>query len=120
MRNHKSLRAFQNADELALEIYRATEGFPSEERYGLTSQLRRGAVSVASNIVEGSSRSSQRDYLRFLEIALGSLREIEYQWTVVRRLNLVDPQTAEAIASKIDSAVAPLVGLVRQISRNLD
>ena len=73
MRDHTKLRAFELADEVALLIYRATMEFPSEETYGLTSQMRRAAVSVPSNIVEGCARESQTEYLRFLEIAFGSL-----------------------------------------------
>jgi four helix bundle protein len=79
MRDHTKLRAFELADEVALLVYKVTAGFPKEEVYGLTSQMRRAAVSVPSNIVEGCARDSQADYLRFLNIALGSLRELHYQ-----------------------------------------
>ena len=70
MRDHKKLRAFELADEVAVLVYRVTAGFPREELYGLTSQMRRAAVSVPSNIVEGCARDSQADYLRFLYICL--------------------------------------------------
>src|SRR5574337_1665971 len=80
MRDHTKLRAFELADEVAVLIYRATRGFPKEEIYGLTSQMRRAAVSVPSNIVEGCARESQVEYLRFLEIAFGSLKELHYQF----------------------------------------
>ena len=79
MRDHKKLRAFELADEVAVLVYRITAGFPREELYGLTSQMRRAAVSVPSNIVEGCTRDSQKDYLRFLYIAFGSLKELHYQ-----------------------------------------
>lgn len=72
-------RAFELADEVVLLIYRATREFPKEEIYGLTSQMKRAAVSVPSNIVEGCAHESQTEYLRFLEIAFGSLRELHYQ-----------------------------------------
>jgi four helix bundle protein len=78
MRDHRNLRAFQLADELALLVYRETTGFPKEEMFGLTSQVRRAAVSVSSNIAEGSGRSSDVDFLRFLDMANGSLRELQY------------------------------------------
>ena len=86
MRDHTKLRAFELADEVALMIYRVTQKFPKEEVYGLTSQMRRAAVSVPSNIVEGCTRESQAEYLRFLEIAFGSLRELHYQFGLAKRL----------------------------------
>ncbi len=78
MRDHTKLRAFELADEVALLVYQITAKFPREEQYGLTSQIRRAAVSVPSNIVEGCARESQADYLKFLNIAFGSLRELHY------------------------------------------
>jgi four helix bundle protein len=71
MRDHTKLRAFELTDEVAVLVYRVTAGFPKEELYGLTSQMRRASVSVSSNIVEGCARDSQSDYLRFLHIAFG-------------------------------------------------
>ena len=72
MRAHDKLRASELADEAAVKIYRITKECPTEEIYGLTSQIKRAAVSVASNIVEGCARESQAEYLRFLEIAFAS------------------------------------------------
>jgi len=74
MRDHTQLRAFELADEVALTIYQLTKMFPRDEIYGLTSQMRRAAVSVPSNIVEGCAHESQAEYLRFLEISFASLR----------------------------------------------
>lgn len=86
MRDHTNLRAFDLADRLALLVYKSTASFPREEVFGLTSQMRRGAVSIASNIVEGCARESLADYIRFLDIAYGSAREVEYQVSLARRL----------------------------------
>ena len=88
MRDHTKLRAFELADEVVILIYRATREFPKEEIYGLTSQMRRAAVSVPSNIVEGCARESQTEYLRFLEIAFGSLRELHNQFGLSKHLGI--------------------------------
>jgi four helix bundle protein len=93
MRDHTKLRAFELADDLAFLTYSLTRGFPKEEMYGLTSQMRRAAVSVPSNIVEGCALESQ-EHLRFLEITFGSLRELHYQFGLAKRLgytNKSDP-----------------------------
>lgn len=89
-RDHTALRAFHLADELAVCIYRETGLFPVSERYGLQSQLRRAAVSVPANIVEGSARRSQTDYVRFLEIALSSACEVDYLIGLCRRLEFLN------------------------------
>ena len=83
------LVAFAKARELALKVYRATAGFPSEERFGLASQLRRSAVSVPSNLVEGCARRSEQDFLRFVDIALGSARELEFQLDLAQQLGFL-------------------------------
>ena len=95
MRDHTKPRAFELADEAAVLIYRITKEFPKEEIYGLTSQMRRAVVSVASNtclacrqVVEGCARESQAEYLRFLEISFASLREVHYQVGLSIRLGM--------------------------------
>ena len=94
-RDHTALRAFHLADGLAVCVYRETGGYPACERYGLQSQLRRAAVSVPANIVEGSARRSQTDYVRFLEIALSSACEVDYLIGLSRRLEFLT-EDAEA------------------------
>ncbi len=86
MRDHTKLRAFEIADIVVMEVYRVTRGFPKEELFGLTSQVRRAAMSIASNIVEGCARSSEADYLRFLDMSYSSAKELEYQLSVADRL----------------------------------
>ena len=88
-RDHTKLRVFELADELVSLVYKVTARFPREELYGLTAQMRRTAISVPSNIVEGFARDSQADYLRFLYIAFGSLRELHYQISLSNRLGFV-------------------------------
>ncbi len=89
MRDHTKLRAFELADEVAVLVYKVTEYFPKEERYGLTARIRRAAVSIPSFIVEGCARAGQADYLRFLYIAFGSLRELRYQLGLSNRLGFL-------------------------------
>ena len=89
MRDHRRLVAFSKARELALGVYQATSQFPREEQFGLTAQIRRSAVSVPSNLVEGCARRSERDYLRFLDMALGSARELEFQLDLARELGFL-------------------------------
>lgn len=101
MRDHTKLRAFELADEVAVLIYRKTKEFPKEEIYGLTSQMRRAAVSVPSNIVEGCARSTETEYLRFLEIAFGSLRELHYQIGLSRRLGYSTGIDGQSLEDKI-------------------
>lgn len=86
MRNPNELQIFELADELVMSVYHLTILFPDHERYGLTQQIRRAAVSVPSNIVEGCSRESQADFRRFIEIATGSAMELQYQLRLSRRL----------------------------------
>ena len=115
MRDHTKLRAFELADEVAVLVYRVTAGFPREELYGLTSQMRRAAVSVPSNIVEGCARDSQADYLRFLYIAFGSLRELHYQLSLSKRLGFLRNQDSSLLEAKIVEAEKVLNGLIRAL-----
>jgi len=86
---YERLHAWRECHVLALAIYRATKSFPPEERYGLTSQVRRAAFSAAVNIVEGSARRSRREFRRFLDIALSSLTEVGYALRFSREANLL-------------------------------
>ena len=115
MRDYHKLRAFELADQLALAIYRCTKSFPKEEIFGLTSQIRRAAVSAPSNIVEGCAKSSQADYSRFLEIAYGSVCEVEYQLSLAERLGYLDLQSAKEVTSLANETGRVLNGLLRSL-----
>ena len=113
MRDHTKLRAFELADEVAIMIYRITRNFPKEEVYGLTSQLRRAAVSVPSNIVEGCARESCAEYLRFLEISFGSLKELHYQFSLAIRLGYADQAGSLEWDAKLEETEKVLGALIR-------
>ena len=115
MRDHTKLKAFEMADELAILIYGITNGFPKSEMYGLTSQMRRAAVSVPSNIVEGCARESQAEYLRFLDIAFGSLRELSYQYSLAKRLGYTEDTESSQFEPKMQEAQKVLGGLIRSL-----
>jgi len=115
MRDHTKLRAFELADGLALEVYRLTATFPKEEMFGLTSQMRRAAVSIASNIVEGCARQSEADYLRFLNIAYGSVRELQYQVSLAHRLGYLKPDDCEELGASCIETSKVLNGLIRSL-----
>jgi four helix bundle protein len=115
MRNHKKLRAFELADELAVSIYKVTKTFPREEQFGLTSQLRRAAVSVPSNIVEGCARRSEGDFLHFLDIAYGSSKEVEYQIVLAQKLGYLSPAEFSALNDQCTETARVLNGLIHSL-----
>lgn len=117
MRDHTKLRAFELADEVTILIYQITRGFPKEEIYALTSQMRRAAVSVPSNIVEGCARESQAEYLRFLEIAFGSLKELHYQFGLAGRLGYVEEAKIPGCESKMVETEKVLGALMRSMRK---
>ena len=89
MRDFRALHVWQKAHELALSVYNATSKFPNDERFGLTSQIRRAASSIPSNIAEGCGRGSESELSRFMQIAMGSGSELEYQILLAKELDFV-------------------------------
>jgi len=115
MRDHTKLRAFHLADELAVAVYGATRSFPREEQYGLTSQMRRAALSIPSNIVEGCARHTQADYLHFLDMAYGSLRELDYQASLAFRLGYLKPDAHNMLHGQCEETSKVLAALIRSL-----
>src|SRR5438477_8162421 len=93
VQSYQDLKVWNIAMQLALEVYRITEPFPQAERFGLTSQLRRGAVSIASNIAEGHARSSRGEFRNFLSVARGSAIEVEVQLFLAEQIGYVQSST---------------------------
>jgi four helix bundle protein len=104
MATHKRFLAWQECHKLVLAVYKATECFPKHELYGLRSQVRRAALSAAVNIVEGASRKGRNEFRRFLDISLGSLSEVEYEFEVASALGYVNEDAACTLAKQVRRA----------------
>ena len=111
-RDHRKLRVFTLADRLVIDVYRASSDFPASERFGLQGQLRKAAVSSAANIVEGSARRSEREYLHFLNIAAGSAAEARYLADVSGRLAFIVPADCRRLEAGYKELCASLKALI--------
>lgn len=110
VKTFRDLIAWQKAMVLAKHVYEVTRGMPDLERYGLTSQMRRAAVSIPSNIAEGHARESRADYIRFLKTARGSLAELQTQLLLAEQLNLLQiPPELQAIQEETDRVLQALI-----------
>jgi four helix bundle protein len=112
--NYRDLIAWQKAKALALNVYRCTRRFPKDEIYGLSSQMRRAAVSVPSNIAEGKGRYSQKEFVQFLYHARGSLLELESQLSIARDLEYIDLPVFENLESETEELGRILNGLINR------
>ena len=113
--DYRDLFAWQHAMDLVESVYRVTHEWPKEESYGLTNQIRRAAVSVPSNIAEGQGRNSAKEFLHFLGIANGSIRELETQMLIATRLHYTDESTCAAVMKQAADAGNLLRGLIRSL-----
>ena len=104
MQDFKELKVWQKAHQLALDAYQMTSRFPREEMFGLTSQIRRAAVSIAANIAEGRGRGGDGDFKRFLQIAQGSAAELDYELLLARELHYITPEQHAGIQSQVEEA----------------
>ena len=112
-KTHRDLAAWKMAMDLVRQVYLLTSSFPDDERYGLTQQTRRSAVSVPSNIAEGAARETKKEFIRYLYIARGSLSELQTQLEIARQLKLgVLPEEA---LKHIDQLFSVIIGLIRQL-----
>jgi four helix bundle protein len=109
--NFEKLDVWRRAVDFAAFVYDCTKAFPAEERFGITSQMRRAVVSVSSNIAEGSSRSSRQDFARFVELAVGSLYELVSQGFIARKQGLLKDSDFHKIYSASEDLIRMLSGL---------
>ncbi len=113
----KKLDVWRKAVDLADAVYAATRAFPDHERFGLTSQMRRASVSISSNIAEGTGRSSDKDFVRFIEIAYGSLMEVVSQTQVAYRQSFLQEHDRDAMYKKAEELARMLSGLRASLVR---
>jgi four helix bundle protein len=116
-RDYRKLRVFALADKIIVETYRATRDFPADERYGLQSQIRRAAVSAATNIVEGSARESAREYAYFLNISLASATEADYLLGLAARLGYLSPERYPPLQNCYRDLLRQLRNLLTTVER---
>ncbi len=117
MNNYKQLIVWQKSVYLAEIVYKLTSKFPKDEKYGLTSQVRRSSVSIASNIAEGAGRNSEKEFRNFLGIANGSLNELNTQLEIARRLNILDREELKEITSLGDEVQKMIYTLIKKHSQ---
>ncbi|MEE4001385.1 four helix bundle protein [Tenacibaculum sp. FZY0031] len=117
MRNYRKFEVWKKSHELALKVYKLTKGFPKEEIYGITSQLRRASLSVPTNIVEGVSRNTEKEFAHFVNIASGSSTEVEYLLEFASELNYLSYKDHENLNKEIVSVRKMLNVLYRKLKK---
>lgn len=119
LRSYRELKVWQNSVELVTVIYQITASFPKEEMYGLTAQIRRSAISIPSNIAEGAARNSTKEFIRFVDIALGSLAELETQFIIANNLGFVSENSKNESMDSLQDVGKMLNGLKRRLNEKL-
>ncbi len=118
-KSYRDLEVWKRSLELAKVVYKTTNEFPPEEKFGLVNQMRRAAVSIPSNIAEGHARMATREFLRFISISLGSLAELETQIILSKDLNFTDKPVQEKLLLLLDEIGKMLRGLYKSLQRKL-
>lgn len=119
MKTHKNLDVWNKSVNFVTTIYKVTSRFPSEEKFGLTNQIRRSGVSVPSNIAEGAARNSNKEFIRFLRISQGSNAELQTQLTIAKNLDLVEEKEFKELMEKSTDISKMISGLIRSIQNRL-
>jgi four helix bundle protein len=118
-RTHENLDAWKQSMDLVTEVYRQTRSFPKEELYGLTSQIRRAAVSIPTNLAEGAARSGSKEFVQFLHIARGSLSELETLIQIAANLGYLKATAGEDLSGRTTRVSALLSGLLRSLKARM-
>jgi four helix bundle protein len=117
MRPHEKLDVWNKSMDLVVTVYRQTESLPANERFGLTSQIRRAAVSIPANIAEGAARQSSKEFVYSLSNAQGSSSELETELLIAHRLGYLNQNSYDQLRSTLDSVGRMIVGLSRHVKR---
>jgi|SRR5690554_818260 len=115
MKTHKDLDAWKKSIDFVTVVYKLTKGFPIEERYGLTNQIRRSAVSIPSNIAEGAARNYDKEFIQYLYIALGSAAEIETQLIIACNLEFISKEELEQLVLQQETIAKLILGLIKYL-----
>jgi four helix bundle protein len=118
MRDFRDLKVWEKAHRLTLAVYKATNSFPIDEKYGLTNQIRRSSVSIPSNIAEGCGRNGEAELTRFLLIGMGSASELEYQMLLAHDLSFLSEQDHAKLNSRITEVKRMLASLIQKLRAN--
>jgi four helix bundle protein len=118
MHNFKELKFWQKSVDLSVLIYKTTASFPTEEKFGLVSQLRRASVSIASNIAEGSSRNGDKEFLHFLSLSTGSAYEVETQLIIANKLNYIDESMLNELLARLNEIQKMIFSFSKKIKEN--
>jgi four helix bundle protein len=118
MKNYKDLLVWKKAHELVLYVYRQTSGFPNAEKYNLTTQIRRAATSIPTNIAEGCGRFTQRDFAQHLQVAFGSAHEVEYLIFLSYELGYLSDEHYKSLHLQVNEVKAMLIGLLNKVRRD--
>ncbi|QDH78149.1 four helix bundle protein [Echinicola soli] len=117
MHRYKELQVWKNATELAVDIYEITEKLPKQEKFGLISQINRAVVSIPSNIAEGAGRNSNKDFDRFLGIALGSAFELDTQLIISNKLDYIEKSDYVKVSKNLETIHNMIFGLKRSLNK---
>ena len=118
MKDFRQLKVWEKSHQLALSVYKATKEFPKEELYGLTSQIRRASMSIPTNIAEGCGRNTDKEFARFLQIAMGSASETEYQLILARDLEFLPTDSYEKLHNEVEEVKRMLASLLKTLRAN--